>query len=220
MLAPWKKSCDEPRQHTENQRHHKGPFGQSYGFCSGRGMWELDHKEDWVPKNWCFWTVVLGKTLESSLDSKEIKPVNPKGNQPWIFTGRTDAEAPVLWPPAAKSLLNGKHLDAGEDRSGEEGGDRGWDGWMASSTQWTCVWANSRRSWRTGKLPAVHGITKSQTWLSDWTTTKMFTESLPCACHCSKHWGYNSKQSRQNPWLCAVYIQLKGKRPQKQTKTI
>ena len=124
MLAPWKKSYDEPRQHIEKQRHHKGPYSQSYSFCSSHGMSELDHKEDWAPKNWCFWTAVLGKTLESSLDSKEIKPVDPKGNQPWIFTGRTDAEAPVLWPPAAKSLLNGKDPDAGEDWGQEE--RRGW----------------------------------------------------------------------------------------------
>ena len=80
-------------------------------------MWELDHKEGWVPKNWCFQIVLLEKTLESPLDSKEIKPVNPKGNQPWILTGRTDAEAeaPVLWPPDVKSWLTGKDPDAGED---------------------------------------------------------------------------------------------------------
>ena len=78
-------------------------------------MWEMDHKEGWVPKNWCFQIVVLKKTLESPSDSKEIKPVNPKGNQSWIFIGRTDAEAPVLWPPDVKSLLTGKDLDAGKD---------------------------------------------------------------------------------------------------------
>ena len=88
------------------------------------GMWELDHKESWALKNWCFWTVVLEKTLESPLDFKEIKPVHPKGNQSWIFIGRTDAEAetPILWPPDAKNQLNGKDPDAGKDWRQEEKG--------------------------------------------------------------------------------------------------
>ena len=109
--APWKKSYDKPKQHIKKQRHHfadKGSYSQSYGFSSGH-VWilELDHKENWAPKNWCFQTVVLEKTLESPLDCKEIKPVNPKGNQPWIFIGRTDveAEAQILWPPDVKSQL-------------------------------------------------------------------------------------------------------------------
>ena len=91
---------------------------QSYGFSSSHvRMWELDHKEGWIPKNWCFRTVVLAMTLESPLDCKEIQPVNPKGNQPWLFIGRTDAEAeaPVLWPPAAESQLTGKYPDTGKD---------------------------------------------------------------------------------------------------------
>ena len=103
----------------------KGPYSSSYGF-SGRHvrMWELDHKEGCAAKNWCFWTVVLEKTLESPLDSKELKPVNPKGNQPWIFIGRTDAEAeaPILCPPDAKSWLIGKDPDAGKDWGQEEKG--------------------------------------------------------------------------------------------------
>ena len=107
----------------------------------------LDHKTVWMPKNRCLWTVVL-KTLESPLTSKEIKPVYPKANQCWIFTGRTDieAEAPVLWPPNVKSQLIGKDPDA-EKKWGQEekGTNRGWDGWMAPLTQWTWVWANSRR---------------------------------------------------------------------------
>ena len=87
-------------------------------------MWELDHKEGWLPKNWCFWIVVLEKTFESSLDSKEIKPISPKGNQPWIFIGRTDAKAevPILWPPDVKSQLTGKDPDAGKDWRQEEKG--------------------------------------------------------------------------------------------------
>ena len=119
MIAPWKNSYDKPRQHIKKQRHHfadKGPYCQSYGFSSSHvWMWELDNKKGWALKNWCFWTVVLEKTLESPLDCKEIKWVNPKGNQPWIFTGRTDAETetPILWLPNAKSWLIGKTLMLG-----------------------------------------------------------------------------------------------------------
>ena len=147
-----KKSYDKPRQCIKKQRHHfanKAPYSQSYGFSRSHvWMWELDHKGGWAPKNWCFWIVVLEKTLESLLDSKEIKPVNPKGNQPWIFIGRTDAQAetPIVWPPDEKSKLTGKDPDAG----GGKGDDRGCNSWMASWTQWTWVWTSSRR-WRTGK---------------------------------------------------------------------
>ena len=119
-VAPWKKSYDQPRQHikAETLLCQWSLSSQSYGFsCRHVWMWELDHKEDWAPKNWCFWTVVLEKTLESLLDSKEIQPVSPKGNRPWIFIGRADAEAeaPVLWPRDAKSRLIGKDSDAGKD---------------------------------------------------------------------------------------------------------
>ena len=109
----------------KKQRHYfanKGLSSQSYGFSSGHvWMWELNYKESWAPENWCFWTVVLGKTLESPLDCKEIQPVNPKGNQSWIFTGMTDAEAPILWPPDAKSWLIRKDLDTGKDWRQEKG---------------------------------------------------------------------------------------------------
>ena len=121
MLAPWKKSYDQPRQHIQKQRHYfanRGPSSQGYGFSSGHvWMWELDYKESWAPRNWCFWTVVLEKTLESPLDCKEIQPVHPKGNQYWIFIGRTDAEAetPVLCPPDAKNQLIGKDPDTEKD---------------------------------------------------------------------------------------------------------
>ena len=119
MLAPWKESYDKPRQNTEKQRHHfanKDPYGQSYGFSSSCVcMWKLDHKEGWVTKNWCFWILVLEKTLESSLDCKAIKPVNPKGKHLWIFIGRTDAEALRLQPLDVKSWLIGKDPDAGKD---------------------------------------------------------------------------------------------------------
>ena len=121
MLAPWKKRYYKPRQHIKKQRHYftdKGPSSQSYGFSNTRvWMWELDYKESWVPKNWCFWTVVLEKTLESPLDCKEIQPVHPKGDQSWVFFGRTDAKAetPIFWPSDVKNWLIWKDSDAGKD---------------------------------------------------------------------------------------------------------
>ena len=114
--------------HIKKQRHYfadKDPPSQSYGFSSSHvWMWELDHKESWASKNWCFWTVVLEKTLESPLDCQEMKPVSPKGNQSWIFTRRTDAQAevPILWPPDGKSWLIRKDPDAGKDWRQEETG--------------------------------------------------------------------------------------------------
>ena len=141
MLAPWKKGYDQPRQHIEKQRHYfakKGPSSQSYGFSSGHlWMWELDYKENWVLKNWRFWSVVLEKTLESALDCKEIKPIDPKGNQSWIFIGRTDAEAeaPILWPPSVKNWLIGKDPNAEKDWRQEQKGMTedemvGWHHWL------------------------------------------------------------------------------------------
>ena len=126
-LLLGRKAVNKPRQHDKKQRHHfadKDPCSQSHGFSSSHAwMWELNHKEGWAPKNWCFRTVVLEKekTLESPLDSK-IKPVDPKGNQHWIFIGRTDAEAPILWSPDAKNRVIGKDPDAGEDWGQEENG--------------------------------------------------------------------------------------------------
>ena len=139
--VPWKESYDKPRQHIKKQRHNfadKGPSSQSYGFSSSHvWMWELDHKEGWAPQNGCFWTVVLEKTLESPLDCKEIQPVHPKGDQSWIFIGRTDVkvEAPILWPSDAESWLTGKDPDAGKDWRQEEKGITedemvGWHHWL------------------------------------------------------------------------------------------
>ena len=122
----FEESYDKSRQCIKKQRHHfanKGPYSQSYGLSNTHvHMWELDHKEGWVPKKWCFWMVVLEKTLESPLDSKEIKPVNPKGNKSWIIIGRTDpeAEALILWPPDAKSQPTGKDHNAGKHWGQEE----------------------------------------------------------------------------------------------------
>ena len=120
-LTSWKESYDQPRQHIQKQRYYfanKGPSSHGYGVCSSHvWMWELDCEESWVLKNLCFWTMVLEKTLESPLDCKEIQPVHSKGDQSWVFFGRTDAKAetPILWPPHAKSWFIGKESDAGRD---------------------------------------------------------------------------------------------------------
>ena len=117
------------RQHIKKQRHHfadRGPYSQTCGFSSSHAhMWELDHKEGWALKNWGFWIVMLGKTFENPLDCTDIKAVNPKGNQPWIFIGRTDAEAeaPIVWLPDVKSRLIEKDPDAGKDWGQEEKGE-------------------------------------------------------------------------------------------------
>ena len=123
-------------------------------------MWELNHKEGWTLKNWCFRTVVLEKTLGRPLESKEIKSVHPKGNQPWIFIGRTDAKVPILCHLRSKADTLEKTLMLVRLRSKGEGDDRWWDGWMSSPTQWTRAWANSWRQWRTRKP----GVLQSMGW--------------------------------------------------------
>ena len=140
-------------------------------------MWELDCEESWVPKNCCSWIVVLEKILESPLDSKEIQPVHSKGDQPWVFFGRNDAKAetPVLWPPHAKSWLIGKDSDAGRDWGQGEKGTTGWDGWMASPTQWIWVWVNSGSWWWTGR-PGVLWFMGLQRLGHDWATELNWTE--------------------------------------------
>ena len=164
-------------------------------------MWQLDYKKSWALKNWYFWTVVLEKTLESPLDCKEIKPVNPKGNQSWIFIGRTDAEAeaPILWPPDVKNWLIWM-LGKIEGRRRRGWQRMRWHLTMASLILWTWVWANSGSWWWTGKpgvLYVVHGVTKNKTWLSNWTTT-------PCL------WllVHSSYQQAGYAWRRAVFSQL------------
>ena len=126
MLAPWKESYNKPRQHIKKQRYYfanKGSSSQGYGFSSSHvWIWELDYKESWAPKNWCFWTVVLEKTFESPLDGKDIQPLHPKGDQSWVFIGKTDVEAEtaVLWPPDVKYWLIWKDPDDGKDWRWEE----------------------------------------------------------------------------------------------------
>ena len=151
----------------------KVQFSQSYGFFSSHiWRWELDYKESWALKNWCFWTVVLKKTVESPLDCKEIQPVHPKGDQSWVFIGRTDVEGetPLLWPPDVKNWLWKRPWCWERLKAGGEGEDRGWDGWMASLTQWTWVWVGSGTRWCTGKPGVLQSMgSQSPTRLSNWT---------------------------------------------------
>ena len=181
MLAPWKKSYDQPREHIKKQRHYfanKGPSSQGYGFSIGHvWMWELDCKESWVPKNWCFWTMMLEKTLESPFDLKEIQQVHPKVNQSWIFIGRTDAEdeTPNTLATWCEELTHWKTPGCWErSKAGGDGDDRGWDGWMASSTRWTWVWASSRSWWWTGR-PGVLQFMELKRVRHIWTELISFT---------------------------------------------
>ena len=195
MLAPWQKSYDQSRQHIKKQRHYfanKCPSSQNYGFSSGHvWVWELDYKESWALKDWCFWTVVLEKTLEGPLNCKEIQPVHPKGNQSWIFTGRTDAEASAsaLWPPD----VNWKRSWCWERlKAGGEGNDRRWDGWMASLTWWTWVWASSQSCWRQGSLVCCNpwGHRVGHDWATELTwTIKLLEKNISktfSGINCSK----------------------------------
>ena len=154
----------------------KGPSNQSYHFSSSCvWMWQLDHKEGWAPKNWCFWTEVLEKTLESPLDCKEIQPVHSKGDQPWVLFGMNDgkAETPILWPPDKKNWLTGKDPDAEKDWRQEEKETTedemvGWHHRLdGREFEWTPGVGDGQGglAWRA----AIHGVAKSRTWLSDWT---------------------------------------------------
>ena len=167
MLAPWKKIYEQPRQHIKKQRHYfanKGPSSQSCGFSSGHvWMWELDHKEDECLRIdafelWC-WRRLLSVPWTARRSNQSIlKKISPE-----ILIGRTEAETPILWPPDAKNWC-WERL-----KVGGEGDNRGWDGWMASVTRWTCVWASSRSWWWTGKLGMLQSM-GSQRVGHDWAT--------------------------------------------------
>ena len=166
----------------KKQRHNfvnKCPSSQCHGFSSSHvWIWELDYKESWVPKNWCFWTVVLEKTFESSLDCKEIQPVHPKGDQSWVFIGRTVAEAedPILWPLETKNWLIGKDPDAGKDWRQEEKGPREdemveWHHWLDG------LWTSSGSWWWTGKsgmLQSMGSQRVKHNWVTELSSLKNF----------------------------------------------
>ena len=207
----WKESYDKPRQHIKKQRHHlaKGPYSQSYGFgASHVHMWELDHEEGWVLKNWCFQIMVLEKTLESPLNWKGIKPVNSKGNQPWVFIGRTDAEAPVLWPPDVKIWLIGKDPDAGRywGQEGKEATENEMIRMDMSLSKLLVILKDRETCY-----VVVHRVTKSQTQLSGWTTPPTIG-SCSNSCPLSR-WCYQTISSSVIPFFCLQDFPASGSFP-------
>ena len=181
MLAPWKKSYDKPRQCIKKQRHHfanKGPYSQSYGFSSSYvWIWELDHKESWVPKNWCFWIVVLERLLKVPWTARRSNQSILKENSPeYSLEGlmlKLKLHTLATW---CKELTHWKRPWCWERlKVGEEGDDRGWDYWMASRTQWTWVWVNSGSWWWTGR-PGVLQSMRSQRVRHDWEIELNWTE--------------------------------------------
>ena len=205
MLAPWRKSYGQPRQHTKKQRHYfanKGPYSQSYGFSSSHvWMWELDYKESWVPKNWCFWTVVLEKILESPLDYKESQPVQPKRISPEYSLKRQMLKLKLqyfghlMW----RTDLLKRPWCWERLKAGGEGDNRGWDGWMTSPTQWTWIWVNFRHWWWTGR-PGVLLSMELQRVRRDWVTELTWTELCCSVLAAGKVGG--------NYCLCVLYLRV------------
>ena len=183
--TPWKESYHQPRQNIKKQRDYfvkKGPSSQGYGFSSGHvWMWELDCEEGWVPKNWCFWTVVLERTLESPLDCKEIQPVHPKGDQSWVFIVRTDVEAetPILWPPDAKSWLIGKDPDAGKDWGQEQKGTTEDD-----MVGWHHRLDGHGFGWTPGVSDGQGGLACYSSWGRKESDTTEWLNWTNCYCYC------------------------------------
>ena len=210
MLAPWKKSYDQLRQHIKKQRHYfasKGPSSEGYGFFSSHvWVWELDYKESWVLKNWCFWTVVLEKTLESLLDCKEIQTVHPKGSSSWIFTVKYwywswNSNTLATW---CEELTHWKRPWCWEKlKAGGEGDYSGWDCSMASLTGWTWVWVSSGSWWWTGKPGMLHSMGSQKIWLDwatelNWPERRILRKHFACMLSCFSHvWFFAT------PWTVA-----------------
>ena len=218
-LTPWKESYDQTRLHIQKQRHYfanKGPSSQGYGFSCGHvWIWELDCEESWVLKNWCFWPVVLEKTLESPLDCKEIQPVPSKGDQSWVFFGRTDVEAetPILWPPHVKSWLIGKDSDAGRNWGQEKKGmtEDEMAGWHhrlnADESEWTLGVGDGQAGLACcmGSQRVGHDWVTELNWLAKRSVDKAVCMSLHIISPCfSSGWpshNFSSVQLSIHVWL-------------------
>ena len=214
-LIPWKKSCDQTRQHIKKQRHYfgnKSLSSQGCGFSSSHvWMWELDYKESWALKNWCFWTVVLEKTLESPLDCKEIQSVNPKGNQSWILIGRTDAKAetPILWPSDVRNWLIWKDPDPGKDWRQQEKGTTanevvGWHHWLNGHESEQALGFGD---WQGSFVCCSPWVAKSQTQPRDWITININRTTLENTVEYLRN--LNITHSPPSPFYHKVHSQQK-----------
>ena len=212
-ICSWEKNYDKPRQPIKRQSHYftnKGPYSQSYGFSSSHvWKWELDHKESWVQKNRCFWTVVLEKTFESPLDFKEIKPVNRKGNQPWILIGRTDAEAPVLWPPDGKNRLIRKDPDAEEDWMQEKKGMTKdemvrWHPWLSGPEFEQAAGNGKGQGSLECSVPWDHKLSDTVKWVNNYLSLISILSFWECSRHLFFFFFFSPWYSGEKRLICLL----------------